>query len=133
MINYARYLEKKGLLQSPHYFNLILGNIACAQADLPTMGLLQSELPPDSIWSMGGIGDFQSKVNSIAIAAGGGVRVGIEDNIWYDAMRSKLARNSDFIKRIHSIAEIHERKIMSPAELRHILNLQPGHGKYGKP
>lgn len=133
MINYSRYLEKKGLLQSPHYFNLILGNIACAQANLPTMGLLQSELPPDSIWSMGGIGDFQLKVNSIAIAAGGGVRVGIEDNIWYDAMRSELARNSDFIRRIHSIAEIHERKIMSPAELRHILNLQPGHGKYGRP
>ncbi len=33
MINYARYLEKKRLLGPPYYFNLILGNIACAQAD----------------------------------------------------------------------------------------------------
>ena len=34
MINYAKYLEQKGLLEPPHYFNLIVGNIACAQADL---------------------------------------------------------------------------------------------------
>ncbi len=30
MINYARYLERKGLLHPPHYVNLIVGNIACA-------------------------------------------------------------------------------------------------------
>lgn len=28
MIDYARYLERKGLLEPPHYFNLLLGNIA---------------------------------------------------------------------------------------------------------
>ncbi len=32
MINYGKYLEKKGILEPPHYFNLLLGNIACAQA-----------------------------------------------------------------------------------------------------
>lgn len=30
MINYGKYLEKKGILEPPHYFNLLLGNIACA-------------------------------------------------------------------------------------------------------
>ena len=34
MINYACYLIRKQLLKPPYYFNLILGNIACAQADL---------------------------------------------------------------------------------------------------
>jgi 3-keto-5-aminohexanoate cleavage enzyme len=57
MINYARYLEKKKLLTPPHYFNLILGNIACAQADLLHAGIMIRDLPPDSFWSLGGIGD----------------------------------------------------------------------------
>jgi len=27
----SKYLEKRGLLEPPHYFNLLLGNIACAR------------------------------------------------------------------------------------------------------
>src|SRR3989338_8894372 len=33
MINYAKYLISKDLLSPQYYFNLLLGNIACAQAD----------------------------------------------------------------------------------------------------
>ena len=32
MINYARYLAKHSMISPPYYFNLLLGNIACAQA-----------------------------------------------------------------------------------------------------
>jgi len=132
MINYAKYLESRGLLEAPHYFNLIVGNIACAQADLLHIGVMVRDLPPNSLWSLGGVGDYQLMVNSIAIAAGGGVRVGLEDEIWYDPARTKLARNSDLIRRIHNIAEADERKIMPPAELRRLLNLEDGHGRYGR-
>jgi 3-keto-5-aminohexanoate cleavage enzyme len=132
MINYAKYLERKGLLRPPHYFNLILGNIACAQADLLHAGMMIRELPPDSYWSLAGIGDAQLMMNSVAIAAGGGVRVGIEDNIWYDSGRTRLARNTDLVRRIHRLAEDNERKIMTPAELRKLLNLQDGNGHYGR-
>jgi len=132
MINYAKYLESRGLLEAPHYFNLIVGNIACAQADLLHIGVMVRDLPPNSLWSLGGVGDYQLMVNSIAIAAGGGVRVGLEDDIWYDPARTKLARNSELIRRIHNIAEADERKIMPPAELRRLLNLEDGHGRYGR-
>lgn len=53
MINYAKYLESKGLLQPPHYFNLLLGTIAGAQADLLHAGLMICDLPPRSLWSLG--------------------------------------------------------------------------------
>ena len=132
MINYAKYLEKKGIIEPPHYFNLIFGNIACAQANLLHLGVLISDLPPGSIWSMGGIGDSQLPINAISIAAGGGVRVGLEDNIWYDSERTVLAKNIDMIKRIHNITEFHERKIMKPLKLRELLKLQPGNGCYGR-
>jgi len=132
MINYAKYLERKGLLQPPHYFNLLLGNIACAQADLLHAGMMIRDLPPDSYWSLAGIGDAQLMMNSVAVAAGGGVRVGLEDNIWYDSGRTRLARNADLVRRIHRLAEHNERKVMTPGELRKLLNLEDGHGRYGR-
>lgn len=132
MINYAKYLESKELLQPPHYFNLILGNIACAQADLLHVGVMLRDLPPNSFWSLGGVGNAQLMMNSIAVAAGGGVRVGLEDNIWYDTARTKLARSCDLIRRIHQLAEANDRKIMPPAELRRLLILEDGNGHYGR-
>jgi len=132
MINYAKYLEKKDLLKPPHYFNLLLGNVACAQADLLHVGIMIRDLPDHSYWSLAGIGDYQLFMNSIAIAAGGGVRVGLEDNIWFDTGRTRLASNGDLLRRIHCLAEANERKVMSPARLRELLNLQGGYGKYGR-
>jgi 3-keto-5-aminohexanoate cleavage enzyme len=132
MINYAKYLEGKGLLVAPHYFNLLCGNIACAQADLLHAGLMIRDLPENSYWSLAGIGNAQLMMNSIAIAAGGGVRVGLEDNIWFDASRTRLATNADLLNRIHHLAEANERRVMSSRELRKLLNLKNGYGEYGR-
>ncbi len=132
MINYAKYLEKKGILQPPHYFNLLLGNIACAQADVLHAGVMIRDLPDNSLWSLAGIGNLQLMMTSLAIAAGGGVRVGLEDNIWFDAQRTRLASNSDLLRRIHTLAEANERKVMSSADLRKLLNLESGCGSYGR-
>ena len=123
MINYAKYLIDKGLLQPPYYFNLILGNIACAQADMLHLGLMVRELPEGSIWSVGGVGDYQLQLNAMAIVAGGGVRVGLEDNIWYDAERTQLATNQNLIERIVSIAKAVGREPYSPNEARDLLKL----------
>ncbi len=132
MINYARYLHKKGLLVPPFYFNLLLGNIACAQADLLHAGIMIRDLPEQSYWSLAGIGNSQLPMNSVAIATGGGVRVGLEDNIYYDLARTRLATNADLLRRIHTIAQANERKLMTPRELRRLLNLERGHGSYGR-
>ncbi len=132
MINYSKYLEKKGLLEPPYYFNLLFGNVACAQADLLMAGLMVRDLPSDSLFSFAGIGNTQLMMNSVAIASGYGVRVGLEDNIWYNTSRSKLATNQDLIKRIHIMAEANERKVMKPIDMRNFLNLQQGNGKYGR-
>jgi uncharacterized protein (DUF849 family) len=120
------------MISPPYYFNLLLGNIACAQADLLYAGIMIRDLPERSLWSLAGIGDGQLPMNSIAIAMGGGVRVGLEDNIFYDDRRMKLARNIDLVKRIHRIANDHERPVMTPQELRQLLDLKEGKGQYGR-
>jgi len=132
MINYARYLEKKALISPPYYFNLLLGNIACAQADLLHAGVMIRDLPERSIWSLAGIGDSQLPMNSVAIAMGGGVRVGLEDHIFFDGERTRLARNKDLLKRIHRIARGHDRPVMKAGELRQVLDLHEGNGRYGR-
>jgi uncharacterized protein (DUF849 family) len=71
-------------------------------------------------------------MNSVSIAIGGGVRVGLEDNIWYNSARTTLASNSDLIKRIHVLAEANGRKLMTSEEFRQKMNLGSGNGKYGR-
>lgn len=116
MINYSKYLIRKNLIEPPFYYNILCGNIASAQADLGYLGLMLKDLPEDSYWALAGLGKEQLKMNTIAIAMGGGVRVGIEDNIWYDRQQKKLATNIELIKRVHRISEEFERKVMSPVE-----------------
>jgi uncharacterized protein (DUF849 family) len=105
MINYAHYLIAKKLIEPPYYFNIILGNIASAQANMMSLGLMVNELPENSIWAAGGIGRFQLSMNAMAIIAGGGIRIGLEDNIYFDDERKHLATNREFIERILVISE----------------------------
>lgn len=132
MINYGKYLIRKGLLVPPCYFNLLLGNIACAQADMLHAGVMVADLPADSHWTLAGIGEWQLPMNALGVALGGGVRVGLEDNIWYDRSRTKLATNADLLRRIHGLLEVHDRRAMSSCRLRMLLEMGPGSGEYGR-
>lgn len=123
MINYAHYLIKKSLIKPPYYFNLILGNIACAQANLLSLGIMVKELPESAIWSVGGVGNFQLKMNAMGLVAGGGVRVGLEDNIYFDQERTRLATNRELVERIVRIAEALGRVPYSCKEARKILGI----------
>jgi len=123
MVNYLKYLVQKGVVQPPYYANLILGNISSAQADLLHIGIMIRDLPGNTLCSLGGIGDRQLPVNSLAISMGYGVRVGLEDNLWYDAGRTRSARNIDLLERVHVIAQANQRPVMKPAQLRQMLGL----------
>lgn len=131
MVNYSNYLIRKQLLQPPYYYNVILGNISCAQPTLLHSGVVINDIPDDSVVALGGIGNAQLNINAMGIAMGYGVRVGLEDNIWFDEKRTRLATNLDYLKRIKGIADSLGRKICSPAELRQMLGLKKGNGEYG--
>lgn len=123
MINYAKYLIRKGLVTAPYYFNIILGNIACAQADMLHLGLMIKELPENSIWSVGAVGNPQLKMNIMSIIAGGGARVGLEDNIWFDLERTKLATNYELVERVVSMARAMGCTPYTHSETKNILGI----------
>jgi len=125
MINYARYLGGKQLLQPPFYFNFILGNIATAQARPAPLGLMMSELPPDSFWVGGGIGAAQLPMTAMGMLYGNGVRVGLEDCLWLDNRRSIPATNVALVRRARELAGLLGQRFASPREVRVALGLGP--------
>ena len=118
MVNYAHYLIGKGVLQPPFYFNILLGNLAGAQAAPAQLAAILAELPDDSIWCLAGIGRQQLTANTLGLLFGDGVRVGLEDNIWYDDARTRLATNADLVERVTRAAALLERPIATPVEVR---------------
>jgi 3-keto-5-aminohexanoate cleavage enzyme len=58
---------------------------------------------------------------TVAIAMGGHVRVGLEDNIYYS--RGRLARNDELVARVARIGAELGRPVASPAEARDLLGL----------
>lgn len=124
MLSLARYLERHDLLTGTKYFNLILGNLNSAPATLGSLAWLVQSLPVDSIWSAGGIGCFQLPMNAAAIVGGGHVRVGLEDNIYYDYEREALARNVDLVGRIVCLARELQRPLANPEEVRALLGIE---------
>jgi len=118
MINFGKHLVNKNILEPPFYWNLLFGNISGFQSNLLHTAAAINELRDiDSFISFAGIGASQLEMNSIAIASGYGVRVGLEDNIWYDKAKKIPARNIDLLKRTHQLMNIHGRKLFTSQEL----------------
>jgi uncharacterized protein (DUF849 family) len=123
MVAVLRKLQERGVIGAPVQVNLLFGNLASAQADLPDVGALVGRLPAETIWSLAGIGAAQLRVAGIAAAAAPGVRIGLEDNLWLDAERTRSVTNLELVERVHALAESQDRTIMTPAELRTLLGL----------
>jgi 3-keto-5-aminohexanoate cleavage enzyme len=59
MANFAKVLLKEGLIQTPMYANVLLGNIAGAQVDPIQAGVLLHSLPGGCITAIAGLGRYQ--------------------------------------------------------------------------
>jgi 3-keto-5-aminohexanoate cleavage enzyme len=68
----------------------------------------------------------------MGIAAGGHVRVGIEDNKFFDRGNTELADNVRMIKRIAGIAREMGREPASPDEARRIIGITGSKEDYKK-
>jgi uncharacterized protein (DUF849 family) len=124
MLNYANYLMKKGIVDSPAYFNIILGSLGASPARVCDLEYILSLLPEGSSWAAGGIGKFQLPINLLAISKGGHVRVGLEDNIYLDNSKSELASNAALIGRLVEYSTSIGRPIATTNETRLLLGMR---------
>lgn len=124
MINTVRYFQKKEIIQEPLYFNLLLGSLGTMAARIKDLDYLIEDLPSNCTWAATGIGSFQLPINVLAILKGGHVRVGLEDHIWYDYERTRLASNADLVKRLVDFAKSIGREIATPQEAREMIGIK---------
>lgn len=59
----------------------------------------------------------------MSLLAGGGVRVGLEDNIWFDEERTHLATNRELVERVLLVAKTLGRTPYSHREARQVLGV----------
>lgn len=123
MVNFSKYLIRKGLLKPPYYYNILCGNLFSAQAELGDISNIVQALPENSYYSFAGLGNYQSKMNALGVICASGVRVGLEDNIYYDIDRKILATNEMLVNRVVKLSEIYNRQIATAKETREMLNL----------
>lgn len=118
MAHYACHLFAKGILKGTHYTNLFLGSLGTMPAAPQNLLHLIGALPEQAVWGATGVGRFSFSVQSLAVALGGHVRVGLEDSIYMDVNKSELATNEKLVMRIRKLAEAMEREIATPKEVR---------------
>lgn len=123
MINNALFLHNKGLIGAPLHFDFVLGAPGAMPASVRNLVFLSESIPPDSTWTVAGIGKAEIPMATAAIVMGGHVRVGLEDNLRMPD-RSPAA-NPRLVEKVVAIAREVGRDIASPAEARRILSLDP--------
>jgi 3-keto-5-aminohexanoate cleavage enzyme len=122
MINNALQLVKKGLLSEPLHFDFVMGVPGGIPGTLKNLLHLEESIPPSSTWTVAGMGRSELPLGTAAIILGGHVRVGFEDNIYYQ--KGVLAEsNAQLVERIVQVAEIHSRPVATPDEARQIFGL----------
>ena len=115
-------LRNMGLITDPIHFDFVMGVPGGISADPAHLVHLVRCLPPESTWSVAGIGRHQLTLGTIALAMDGNVRVGFEDNIFY--RKGQLAQsNAELVARIVRIAQELDRRAATPSEAREMLEL----------
>jgi uncharacterized protein (DUF849 family) len=103
-------------------FQICLGIPWGADQSVDTMKTMKDHLPDGANWAGFGISRMQMPMAATAVALGGNVRVGLEDNIYLD--RGVLATNGQLVTRAVEIIERMGARALSPAEARKKLNLR---------
>ena len=126
MIANAAYYLKKGVLKAPLHFQFCMGcanGIPGSLKNLLFMKETMEQLCPGSTWSCFGVGHSAMEMLYGAVALGGNIRVGMEDNVMY--AKGQLAdSNAQFVERAARVNREYGNDVATPDEAREILGLR---------
>ena len=121
-IRFATQMIHEGLIAEPPMFQICLGIPWGADQTVDTMKAMKDHLPQGANWAGFGISRMQMPMAATAVAMGGNVRVGLEDNIYLD--RGVLATNGQLVTRAIEILERMGARALNPQEARNKLRLR---------
>jgi 3-keto-5-aminohexanoate cleavage enzyme len=123
MIANCLRLTDEGVLERPIYFQFVLGVPGNSPATTRELLNLRDQIPPESPWSVAGIGRQGVAMAMLGIVLGGHVRVGLEDQVYYS--KDVLAKtNAELVARVVRLANEFGRPVATPADARRILDLR---------
>lgn len=122
----VHHLVEKELLKKPYWISFVTGMHRINRGNMPysskTLIDLVEALPPDSMFSVIGIGTDELPATTESILLGGHLRVGFEDNIYY--RKGVLAENNaQLVARAARIGKELGCEIATPAEAREMLKI----------
>ena len=110
-------LVERGLVPEPLQFSFVMGVRGGMPGDPALLPMLRSMLPHGAVWQAIGIGRTQLPLSLAALALGGNVRVGFEDNVYI--RRGELAEsNAQFVRRAVALAQAAGRAVATPDDVR---------------
>ncbi len=121
-IRFAKQMIKEGLINEHPMFQICLGIPWGAEQTVDSMKVMKDELPTNASWASFGIGRMQMPMAAAAVAMGGNVRVGLEDNLYLE--KGVLASNDQLVTRVIEIIQRMGSRVLSPKETRDQLNLK---------
>jgi 3-keto-5-aminohexanoate cleavage enzyme len=124
MIRTSLRMHQQGLLDDPLHYQFILGSPYGSPATPKALIHMKEMIPETATWSIVGIGRAHLPLSMLALVMGGHIRVGMEDNIYYQK-GELVKRNAQFVERIIKIAQEYGRDIATPKDARRILHLEP--------
>ncbi len=122
-------LIKQGLVEKPYWIQTVMGYQTSSYATPENVINLLRELPEGSLWLTSGIGPHQLPMTTLAIILGGHVRVGLEDNVYYQR-GEKAASNAQLVERAARLANELNRGVATPAQARAMLGLSATPSRY---
>ncbi len=118
-----RLLDKYGPPFGGHvHCDLVMGVPGGMAGDAATLVAAVAALPDGATWSATGIGRTAVPVMFAALAAGGDLRVGMEDTVTFSRGRP-VASNAELVERAASLAELAQRPAMTPDAAREMLGI----------
>ncbi|NIM97959.1 MAG: 3-keto-5-aminohexanoate cleavage protein [candidate division Zixibacteria bacterium] len=124
-VDIAEKLISKGLIRQPAHYQFCMGVTGGLSATPKNLLHLVETIPEKSTWSVLGVGASQFPMVTLAMALGGHVRVGFEDNLYIS--KGILAKsNTEFVKKVAEAARMFGRQLANPDEARAILDVGKG-------
>ncbi len=116
-----QFLDRREVAD-PVYATLIFGPGTLTRPTPRNFLAAIEDLPSGALFNTLGFGRHQLPFATMGVLFGGHVRVGLEDNVYYD--RGELAEsNAQLVARVVRVAEELGREVASPAQAREILGL----------
>jgi uncharacterized protein (DUF849 family) len=118
----TRPILKKGELDPPLHFSLIMGVLGGIPATVENLAHQVRQVPDDANWQVIGISEDQWPLVAAALAMGGNVRVGLEDN-FYVSEGEMADSNADLVEKAARMTRDVGREPATPDEAREIMRL----------